>query len=28
VLDFADPAQWSIRFADYPEIFGLPENIQ
>ncbi|MBU2720293.1 DUF1998 domain-containing protein, partial [Acidithiobacillus ferridurans] len=28
VLDFADPAHWSIQFAAYPEIFGLPENIQ
>ena len=28
VLDFTDPAHWSIRFAAYPEIFGLSENIQ
>ncbi|WP_436395848.1 DEAD/DEAH box helicase [Acidithiobacillus ferriphilus] len=28
VLDFADLAQWSIRFAAYPEIFGLPEKPQ
>ncbi len=28
VLDFADLAQWSIRFATYPEIFGLPEKPQ
>jgi hypothetical protein len=28
VLDFSDPTHWSIRFAAYPEIFGLPEDTQ